>query len=66
MLIGLIRSISEKSSIGYILEVDLEYLNELHELYNDYPFAPEKLAIPYEMLSYYCKKNCRPVWNKSW
>ena len=23
---------------------------------NDYPFAPEKLAIPYDMLSDYCKK----------
>ena len=38
-------SISEKSSIGYILEVDLEYPDELHALYNDYPLAPEKIAI---------------------
>ena len=51
-----VNSISKKSLIGYILEVDLEYPNELHVLYNNYPLAPEKLAIPYHMLSDYCKK----------
>ena len=25
-------------------------------MHNDYPLAPEKLAIPYDMLSDYCKK----------
>ena len=38
-------SISKKSSTGYFLEVDLEYPDELHELHNDYPLAPEKLAV---------------------
>ena len=41
---------------GYILEVDLEYPEELHLLHNDCLLAPEKLAIPYDMLSDYCKK----------
>ena len=50
-----VMSINEKSPIGYFLEVDLEYPDELHELHNDYPLAPEKLAISYDMLSDYCK-----------
>ena len=51
-----IMSISEKSPIGYFLEVDLEYPDELHELHNDFPLAPEKLAVSSDMLSKYCKK----------
>ena len=43
-------SITEKSPIGYFLEVGLEYPDELHELHNDYPLAPEKLAISSDML----------------
>ena len=50
-----VSSISEKSPIGYILDVDLESPDELHLLQNDYPLAPEKLVIPYDMLSDYCK-----------
>ena len=51
-----VNSISKKNPVGYILEVDLKYPDELHVLHNDYPLAPEKLAIPYGMLSDYCKK----------
>ena len=46
----------KKNPIGYFLEVDLEYPNELHKLHNDYPLAPEKLAVSNEMLSKYCKE----------
>ena len=49
-------SINKKSLIGYLLEVDLKYPDELHELHNDYPLAPEKLAVSSDMLSKYCKK----------
>ena len=50
-----VMSINEKSDIGYILEVDLEYPKELHELHDDYPLAPEKFAVSSDMLSKYCK-----------
>ena len=49
-------SISEKSDTGYLLEVNLEYPDELHELHNNYPLAPEKLPVSNDMLSAYCKK----------
>ena len=51
-----VMSISEKSPIGYFLEVDLKYLDELRELHNDYPLAPEKLAVSSDILSKYCKE----------
>ena len=53
-------SINEKSDIGYIPEVDLEYPKELQELHNDYPLAPEKLAVSSDMLS----KNCKSIADK--
>ena len=49
-------SISGKSPIGYFLEVNLEYLDKLHELHNDYPLAPEKLSVSSDMLQKCCKK----------
>ena len=51
-----IMSINDKSSIGYFLQVDLEYPNELHELHNDFPLAPEKFAVSSDILSSYYKK----------
>ena len=50
----------EESEKGVILEVDLEYPEELHDLHNDYPCAPEKMCVPDHMLSDYCReiKNC--------
>ena len=44
----------ENSSDEYILEVDLEYPDKLHELYNDYLLGPEKLEISHNLLSNYC------------
>ena len=48
------NSVSENSSIGYTLEVDLEYPSELHDLNNDYPLAPEKIEISQNVWSKYC------------
>ena len=42
-------SVSDKSPIGYILEVELEYPDDLHELH-------EKLSVSSNMLSNYCQK----------
>ena len=36
---------SHPCSLGCILEVDLEYPKEIHDLHNDYPLAPERLKI---------------------
>ena len=51
-----VNSISKNNLVVYFLEVDLDYPNELHVLHSDYPLAPEKLAILYDMLSDYCRK----------
>ena len=41
----------EDSEKGVILEVDLEYQQELHDLHNDCPLPPEKMKVTKEMLS---------------
>ena len=38
-----------------ILEVDLEYPVEIHDLHNDYPVAAEKMKLTPDMFSPYCK-----------
>ena len=51
-----LMKIENNSSTGYVIEVDLEYPQELHDIHNDYPLAPEKINIPKEWLSdYYLK-----------
>jgi len=46
----------ENSNKGIIVEVDLEYPEELHDLHNDYPCAPGKMLVKDDMLSDYCRK----------
>ncbi|XP_066157649.1 uncharacterized protein [Euwallacea fornicatus] len=41
-----IWEISDTSELGYILEVDLEYPSDIHDLHKDLPFCPEHKAPP--------------------
>ena len=38
---------------GFILEVDLEYPGELHNVHNAYPLAPERMVVKKEWMSEY-------------
>ena len=40
-----IKNYNEESDEGYFLEVDIQYLEILHELHNDLPFLPERMKI---------------------
>ena len=60
-----VNLIGENSLDGCILEVELEYPDELHELHNDYPLAPGKLEINHDMLLKYCS-NIASKYDKNW
>ena len=40
--------IKSNSTTEYILEVDLEFPKKLHDMFNDYPLAPEKINLQKE------------------
>ena len=40
-----IKNYNENSYKGYILEVDVKYPKELHDLHSDLPFLPKKMKI---------------------
>lgn len=48
-------TIADDASIGYVVECDLEYPENLHDIHNDYPLAPETLLVTKDMLSGFCK-----------
>ena len=45
-----VNSVSTKSLIGYFLEVNLEYLDKLQELHNDYSLSSETFVVSSYML----------------
>ena len=51
-----LMTLTEDDPLGYILEVDLEYPEHLHDSHNDYPLAPAHFSVPAEMLSPYAKE----------
>ena len=46
----------EERKKGLVLEVDLDYPQELHESHNDYPLAAEKICVSPSMLCNYCER----------
>ena len=56
-----IMSWGEKRRTGAILEVDLEYPEELHDLHNGYPLAPERSKVPLSWHSEYQKTLARKL-----
>ena len=40
-----IKNYNEESDEGYFLEVDVQYLEKLHELHNDLPFLPKRMKV---------------------
>ena len=57
----------QQSMIGYFLEVELEYPDELHKLHNVYPLAPEKLSVSGDICQIIVKKMAdKWVWDKNW
>ena len=52
-LAGTIKDQPADGPEGFILEVDLEYPQELHDEHNAYPLAPERMVVQKEWMSEY-------------
>ena len=48
-----ISKLNPNSDLGFVLEVDLEYPEKLHDLHDNYPLAPENMVVPHEWFSEY-------------
>ena len=58
---NVIKNYDEDSDKGYILEVDVEYPKNLHDLHSDLPFLPERMKInkcSKLICNLYDKNNC--------
>ena len=52
----LITDFDEVSNVGYTIEVDLDYPENLHNAHRDFPLCPEKTRIVYDNLSPFTKQ----------
>ena len=59
------KTIPKDNKTGYLLEVDLEYPHELHDLHNDYPCGAEQIKVTQDMLSDYCQRIAKKIGIKS-
>ena len=59
------KTIPKDNKTGYLLEVDLEYPHELHDLHNDYPCGAEQIKVTQDMLSDYCQRIAKKFGIKS-
>ncbi|XP_069134582.1 uncharacterized protein [Argopecten irradians] len=50
-----VTAVPDDASEGYILEVNLEYSTDLHDIHNEYPLAPERITVGKDNLSNYSK-----------
>ena len=60
-----VNSITEKSPIGYILEVDLEYSEEFMYCTTIFHYLQKKVLFLMRFCQIIQKKNCRGIWNIS-
>jgi len=60
-----LMSIPAHSDTGYIVECNLEYPENLHDLHSDYPLAPEHLTVSSDMLSEFCNQIKGQNWASS-
>lgn len=51
------KNIETESNVGYILEVDLIYPENLHETHSNFPLAPENIQVDFENLSPFSKRS---------
>lgn len=55
--------VDKNPEVGFILRVEVEYPDHLHDAHNDLPFLPERVTLTHEMLSPYCQEQLHTIRN---
>ena len=58
-------NVADDDNTGYIIECDLHYSIELHDLHNDYPLAPDHLVVTRDMLCEAVENTVDKNWKSS-